>query len=57
MKFPLMFRWVHNEIVRDLEDRNAKLKVKNDKLLLDLLKSQRNDTPKDPKTGKFTMKK
>lgn len=43
--------------IETLKIRNAKLKAQLDKTMLELIKAKKNDTPKDPKTGKFTKKK
>lgn len=42
--------------IETLKIRNAKLKAQLDKLTLELIKSKKNDSPKDPKTGKFVKK-
>lgn len=54
MRLPFIWRHKHEEIVEQLLEQNAKLKTNNSKLLLDLIKAQKNDSPKDPKSGRFT---
>lgn len=56
MKLPFIWRYKHDEIVEALTAQNAKLRTNNSKLLLDLIKAQKNDTPKDPKSGKFVKR-
>lgn len=57
MKLPFIWRYKHEEIVEQLLEQNAKLKTNNSKLLLDLIKAQKNDSPQDPKTGRFVKKR
>ena len=49
MTFFLILRSNHEKIINALVDENKELATA-------LEKAQRNDTPKDPKTGRFTKK-
>jgi hypothetical protein len=57
MKFPLIWRSTHEKITVGLIKDLTELRQKNGELTRALIKAQRNDSPKDKKTGKFIKKK
>lgn len=57
MRFPIMWRSTHEDILLEHIITIAHLRKKNGELMRALAKSEKNDSPKDPKTGKFTKKK
>jgi len=57
MRFPIMWRSTHEDILLEHVITIAHLRKKNGELMRALAKSEKNDSPKDPKTGKFTKKK
>jgi hypothetical protein len=51
-----MWRSTHEDILLEHIITIAQLREKNGKLLKLLEQSKKNDSPKDPKTGRFTKK-